>query len=619
MRSPAELDDVRWSDLAHAYGPAEDVPELIRALYEDDEEAADEAVYELYGNIHHQGTIYQASAPAVPFLAHAVLHARRKREDLLMLLAVLADHSPDFVESPHWPGSDIAAVCAELCEVLPELLPCLGDPERGVRRAALRTVAAVADLLPDELRALAVEQVDALYADDPVPAVRADALVVLNRFGRVLEPLDSPLPEVRLAAAQLAAERSGPPYAPELVEVFAEDGAEPDPGDDDYPWSDSVTQDRRLTGLLGREPDVALTVAARWIAAGDIGSRGSWLAGGIAEKWRDREREVLDLSLTALPHQDKPAALLRTIGHWIGHVPDPEADLRDTLHRYASADDETAEPALLALVNSLDPRALELVLERPTARLVEAAARHFPEAADRLIPVIRHELAAGATGNDGIALVQALTPFGTAAAVAARPELIDCLRTRRAAIVAARQLGSIGVRTPEITDLLLDATRSSDPSLRASAAVAHHRLTDDPAAALRTYEELLSSKDQTHWYLSGLEPLGSAAAPLLPLVEPLLEAGYDWTRKAAAEAHHWITGSPDHAVPVLAGLVGPSPVGISALKALAATGRSPKELHPALRSYVSSPKRLLPDSPFSGKDHPDDELRTLSRMLLMIG
>ncbi|KAB1986331.1 hypothetical protein [Streptomyces triticiradicis] len=619
MRSPAELDDVRWSDLAHAYGPAEDVPELIRALYEDDEEAADEAVYELYGNIHHQGSVYQASAPAVPFLAHAVLHAPGKREDLLMLLAVLADHSPDLVESPHWPGSDTAAICAELRGVLPELLPCLTDPERGVRRAALRTVASVADLLPDETRVLAVERVEALYTGDPVPAVRADALIALNRFGRVLEPLDSQLSEVRLAAAQLTAERSGPPYAPELVEVFAEDGAEPDPGDDDYPWGDTTTQDRRLTDLLAREPDAALAVAARWIAAGDIGSRGSWLAGGIAEKWRDREREVLDLLLTALPHQDEPHALLRTIGHWIGHLPEPGTDLQDTLHRYASADDETAEPALLALVNSRDPRALELVIERPTAHLLEAAARHFPEAADRLIPVIRRELAAGATGNDGIALVQALEPFGAVAAAAARPELVDCLKTRRAAIVAARRLGANGVRTPEITDLLLDATGSSDPSLRGTAAVAHHRLTGDPSVALRTYEELLSSKGQTHWYLSGLEPLGGAAAPLLPLVEPLLEAGYDWTRKAAAEAHHWITGSPDRAVPVLAELAGPSPVGISALKALATTGRCPEELHPALRSYVSSPKRLLPDSPFSGQDHPDDELRTLSRLLLMLG
>jgi hypothetical protein len=621
MRSPAELDDIRWSGLTHAYGPAEDVPELIRALYGDDEEAAAEAIYELYGNIHHQGTIYQASAPAVPFLAHAVLHAPGKRDELLMLLAVLADHDPAAVESPHWPDSDVAAVCAELCEVLPELMQCLGDPERAVRRAALRVVSAVADLLPYKPWVLAVEQVDALYADDPVPAVRADALIVLNRFGRVLEPLDSPLPEVRLAAAQLAAERSGPPYSAELVEVFAEDGAEPDPGEDDFPWSDTTTQDERLTRLLTRDPDVGLTVAARWIAAGDVGSRGSWLAQTIAETWRDREREALDLSLAALPHQRDTAALrtrLRTIGHWIDHLPEPDADLRDALHRYASVDDETAEPALLALVHSRDHRALELVLKRPTARLLEAAARHFPGAADQLIPVIRHELAAGASGNDGIALVQALAPLG-AAAQAAQPELADCLRTRRAAIVAARRLGSSGIRTPEITDLLRDATQSSDSALRAAAAVAHHQVTGETDVALRTYEALLSSRGETNWYLSGLQPMGSAAAPLLPRIEPLLEAGDAWTRKAAAEAHHWITGSPDRAVPVLANLVAPTPVGLSALKALAFIGQAPEELHPTLTSFVSSSLRLLTDSPFSVQGHPDEELRALSRMLLSVG
>ncbi|MFH8395340.1 hypothetical protein [Streptomyces sp. NPDC018036] len=618
MRSPAELDDVRWSELTHAYGPADDVPELIRALYGDDEEAASEAVHEFHGNIYHQRTIYEASAPAVPFLAHAALHAPGNREDLLMLLAVLADHDTAAVGSPRWYGSDIAAICAELRAVLPELLPCLGDPERGVRRAALRTVASVADLLPEETRALAVGRVEALYAGDPVPAVRADALVVLNLFGPVLEPLDSPLAEVRLAAAQLAAKRNGPPYAPELVTVFAEDGADPDPGEDEFPWPDTSTRKERLTGLLTREPDAALTVAARWIAAGDTGSRGSWLAGGVAERWRDREREVLDLLLAALAHQGRPASLLRTIGYWVERLPEPDAALRDALHERARADGETAEPALLALVRSRDPRALDLVLDRPGARLLAAAAWHFPEAADRLIPVIRRELAAGATGNDGIALVQALTPFGTAAR-AAQPELIDCLGTRRAAIVAARRLGANGVRTPEITDLLLDATRGSDFSLRASAAVAHHRLTGDPDTALRTYETLLSSQGQTHWYLSGLEPMGPAAAPLLPLIEPLLEAGHDWTRTAAAEAHHWITGSPDRAVPVLAAVAGPTPVGLSALRALVATGRSPKDLHPALHAYIASPERLITDTPVSGQDHADDELRTLSRVLLAMG
>ncbi|MFE9174453.1 hypothetical protein ACFYNZ_34305 [Streptomyces kebangsaanensis] len=535
-----------------------------------------------------------------------------------MLLAVLAGHDPADIESPHWCGSSAAAVCAGPCRVLPDLLPCLKDAERRVRRAALRMVAAVAELLPAELRAFVVAQLDRLYATGPVPAVRADTVVALARFDRETAALDSPLPEVRLAAALLGAERSGPPYPAELVEVIAEDGADPDPGDDGFPWSGTTTQEKQLTRLLTRDPDAGLAVAARWIAAGDIGSRGSWLAREIAETWRDREPEVLDLLLAALPHQKDARALagrLRTIGHWIEHLPEPGADLRGALHRYAGTDGETTEPALLALVRSRDPRALELVLRRPSAQLLEVAAQHFPEAADQLIPVIRRELAAGATGNTGIALVEALAPFG-AAARQAQPELVDCLRTGRAAIVAARQTGFNGIQTREITDLLRNAAQSSNPSLSAAAAVAHYQLTGDADVALRTFERLLSSaRGQTHWYPSSLQPLGSAAAPLLPFIEPLLEAGYEWTRMAAAEAHHWITGSPDRAVPVLVELVGPTPVGLHALKALAATGQIPEELRPALRSFFS-PLRLLNDSPLSGQGHPDEELRALARTLL---
>ncbi|MER7466801.1 hypothetical protein ABTY04_28630, partial [Streptomyces sp. NPDC097981] len=373
MRPPAELDHVQWHALTHAYGSAEDVPELIAALYEDDEETAGEALYELYGNIHHQGTVYAASAPAVPFLAHAVWHAPAKRSEVLMLLAVLADHDPADVELPHWADTPVAAICAELCRVLPELLPCLGDPDRAVRRAALRVVAAPAGLLTAEGRAAAVARVEEVYAGDPVPAVRADALVALSRYGREEEAaLDSPLAEVRLAAAGLALARSGPPYPSDLVGVIAEDGAEPDPGDDAFPWpgTDTTSPDDHLRHLLTEDPDAALAVAARWIAAGDLGTRGSWLAEGIAETWRDREPAVVALMAAALPHQRNAMALnarLRTIGHWIDHLPEPDAGLRDTLFQYADTDGETAAPALLALVRSRDPRALELVLRRTAA------------------------------------------------------------------------------------------------------------------------------------------------------------------------------------------------------------------------------------------------------------
>ncbi|WP_030848041.1 hypothetical protein [Streptomyces sp. NRRL F-4474] len=620
MRSPAELDAVDWHDLTHAYGPAADVPDLIRALYADDDDTVGEAIDELYGNIHHQGTVYPASARAVPFLAHAVLHAPGRRDELLMLLAVLADHAPQDTESPSWPGSSAAAICTELARVLPDLLPCLGDAERGVRRAALRVVAAVAGRLPAKARATAERRVEEVYTTDPVASVRADALVALDRFGRRDEAFDSPFPEVRLAAALLAAERSGPPYGKRLVDVLAEDGAEPDPGEDGFPWAGTGTQEDRLTEVLIRDADAGLAVAARWIAVGDLGGRGSRLGRLIAETWRDREPEVLALMLAALPHQRDTRAsahCLTAVGEWIERLPEPGADLRDALYDHARTAGDTAAPALLALVRARDPRALELVLCHPGPQTLRAAAASFPGAADRLIPLIRRALAAGATGNDAIALIGALAHFG-AAARQAQPEVLDCLRTRRAAVVAARRTGLGGVVTPEVTSLLQDAAESTDSSLSAAAAVAHHQLTGETGPALRVFEGLLTAQGPVHWHLSSLRPLGRAAAPLLPLIEPLLTARYEWTRMAAAEAHHTITGSPERAVPILAALVGPTPVGLRALEALAGIGRIPDELRPTLRSFASSPLRLLSATPFS-EVHPDEELRALARRLLTTG
>jgi hypothetical protein len=49
------LDEISWHQLHHAYGLAEDVPELLRALSRSGEEQ-EEALGKLFGNIWHQGT-----------------------------------------------------------------------------------------------------------------------------------------------------------------------------------------------------------------------------------------------------------------------------------------------------------------------------------------------------------------------------------------------------------------------------------------------------------------------------------------------------------------------------------------------------------------------------------
>jgi hypothetical protein len=88
---PDCLDSVDWGSLTHAYGTAEDVPELLRALRSDDEEERREAMYELCGNIYHQGTRYEATAHAVPFLLELVADpATPDRTEVMHLLTSMA-------------------------------------------------------------------------------------------------------------------------------------------------------------------------------------------------------------------------------------------------------------------------------------------------------------------------------------------------------------------------------------------------------------------------------------------------------------------------------------------------------------------------------------------------
>jgi hypothetical protein len=82
-----DLDNVPWSKLRHAYGPATDVPDQLRAIRSADKATRDAAFYELFGNIWHQHTIYEATPHAVPYLLSVL--ERDDYPDLASLLALL--------------------------------------------------------------------------------------------------------------------------------------------------------------------------------------------------------------------------------------------------------------------------------------------------------------------------------------------------------------------------------------------------------------------------------------------------------------------------------------------------------------------------------------------------
>jgi len=62
------LDQVAWADVVHACGPAVDIPPLFEDLQSAGKIVRGKAWRELYGNLGHQGSIYQATSDAVPFL-----------------------------------------------------------------------------------------------------------------------------------------------------------------------------------------------------------------------------------------------------------------------------------------------------------------------------------------------------------------------------------------------------------------------------------------------------------------------------------------------------------------------------------------------------------------------
>jgi len=89
----SKLDSIPWQTLSHAYGSADDVPRLLRALQTavPDVKDEDSPVRQLFGNIWHQGTVYEATSYAVPFLIELAADTRTpERVRVLDLLAAIA-------------------------------------------------------------------------------------------------------------------------------------------------------------------------------------------------------------------------------------------------------------------------------------------------------------------------------------------------------------------------------------------------------------------------------------------------------------------------------------------------------------------------------------------------
>jgi hypothetical protein len=155
-----------WHRLSHAYGPADDVPELLRALVSPDPRARDKAHEALYGDVLHQGTVYSATVAVVPIMLD--LAGDPAVPDRGWLLAYLADVARSFVvirpyepevftgpraEWPEW-ARDTSEAHDAVRRGLSRVVRLLDDPDAGVRRGAAAALASLRDDAPAASEAL---------------------------------------------------------------------------------------------------------------------------------------------------------------------------------------------------------------------------------------------------------------------------------------------------------------------------------------------------------------------------------------------------------------------------------------------------------------------------------
>ncbi|WP_337176921.1 hypothetical protein [Paludisphaera sp.] len=250
------LDAIDWKALGHAYGPATDVPDQLRALASSDPDARAEALHALFGNICHQGTVYEASAHAVPFLIELLADdSTADRAGVLCLLGELATGSsyldvhqdviPDLASTlgfheklgreRSWVRATLEAVEAGV----PEYIRLLEARDRRIRMAAAHALGACVGRADEAAQALR-----SAFAARPDESERFNLTLRLGTLGREADvaflraiPADGPIGwAAAVAIAEILRQRTPAETVARVASAFAD----PQPLDDllaDQPWA----------------------------------------------------------------------------------------------------------------------------------------------------------------------------------------------------------------------------------------------------------------------------------------------------------------------------------------------------------------------------------------------
>ncbi|BCJ41348.1 hypothetical protein GCM10010168_88910 [Actinoplanes ianthinogenes] len=608
-----------WAGLEHAYGPAEDVPGLLRALADGDEEA----LYELFGNIWHQGTVYPATAYAVPFLIRLLDAPGADTAGVLHLLTEIADgHGYHDVHVREPVKRDVPEMREQIAAELDTVTAAHQAVVAGLP-SYLRLLAAHPD---DEVRSGAAHLIGELGAEvaggasaglrttsvtDRAELVRATAVLALGARGETADDrLADPSPLVRLAAALVLAASDPDAALPgPVVQILERDA--PDALDliERLPAHETGAliwvvrrlaprwelQVRLITGWLRHtDPEVrgGAAFAAQepmmaWPPAAEL------LAGPLADALADPSERVRRWAGRFLPPGGTPAA--------------------GVTDRLVAALERDGDPDVLAqLCRARDPRADAFVARRLAAGEYDplwkslnllgpwaTASRDVLAAAIDAAPFSAEGTIEGNLRNG---MIRAAGRTGVPAA-----ELVPLLRRWIAhhptpVCLVLADLGPDGAAAlPELTAL----TGPRPARIRRNAARAIWRITGDPTGVLELLRED-SGDPQARQLIAELGPVAAEFADRLP---PLFDADDYWAPSEAAIAYWKVTGDSAPVVPVLLRYLECNLRGRRAVACLAEIGPEAAAAVPRLRAAVAAPLRQARSAGDADAVREDEEWR----------
>jgi hypothetical protein len=173
---PLPSDEVDWKSLEGPYGPSVAVADALRDLWSDDPAARAAAVGALQEALWHQGTVYEVTAPAVPFVADAALGDPLGRDDRIWLILLLAWIAGG---TSRWADDAREAVRARLSDFLARLD---AETDPGTQVALVDLVAQF-----PEAAAQARPRVEGLLENEPDDGRRVVLTVALAALGGPVE------------------------------------------------------------------------------------------------------------------------------------------------------------------------------------------------------------------------------------------------------------------------------------------------------------------------------------------------------------------------------------------------------------------------------------------------